>query len=194
MELDHTSSRGTGLEGKEILEGQIRSKSPHKILYAAEIKIFRAQHGGLEDIRQKLGYSRRKMCRLLMVDPSAWTRWTKDEDRVPPHVYRALEWFLALNERIYTQPELGEMFMQRYRVQPKVQENVHSSSSVVPISTRTVPLQSESETARTRELEEQMIDLQKRLEEQKRMVGGLIAAGLAIGACILTYFLLKMGV
>ena len=119
MELDSISSQPPGLDGERLLEGPLRSKTPHKILYAAEIKVFKAQHGGLEEIRQKLGYSRRKMCQLLMVDPSAWTRWMKDEGRVPAHVYRALEWFLALNQRAMTSPDLAAIFTARYRVQSK---------------------------------------------------------------------------
>ncbi len=93
-----------------------KPKSSLRLIYAAEIKVFRSQHGGLEDIRKKLGFSRRKMCQLLMVDPSAWTRWTKDESRVPPHIYRALEWFLALNSKALTHPELAAVFTNRYRV------------------------------------------------------------------------------
>jgi len=179
MELDHISTGVTGLDAKDFLEGSVKAKSPHKILYAAEIKVFKAQHGGLEDIRQKLGYSRRKMCRLLMVDPSAWTRWTKDEDRVPPHVYRALEWFLALNEKIYTQPELGHMLTQRYRLPVKIESNVE--------------VKREPDPAKIRTLEARIVDLHERIEEQKRMTAGLIAAGLAIGVCVLTYLLLKWG-
>ena len=89
-------------------------QSPLRMRYAAETKIFRAQYGGLEDIRQKLGFSRRKMCQLLLVDPSAWTRWMKDESRVPPHVYRALEWYLALEQKMLTQPDLARLMTARY--------------------------------------------------------------------------------
>lgn len=127
MELDPISSQSAGLDGEQLLEGSSRSKTPHKILYAAEVKVFKAQHGGLEEIRQKLGYSRRKMCQLLMVDPSAWTRWMKDEDRVPAHIYRALEWFLALNQKAMTSPDLAAIFAARYRVQSK-SPNFNSSS------------------------------------------------------------------
>lgn len=86
-----------------------------RLMYEAEVKVFRAQHGGLENIREKLGFSRRKMCQLLLVDPSAWTRWTRDESKVPPHIYRALEWFLALNQKVFTQPEIAELFHARFQ-------------------------------------------------------------------------------
>jgi transcriptional regulator with XRE-family HTH domain len=96
-----------------------RVKSPFRMQYAAETKIFLNQYGGLENIRQKLGFSRRKMCQLLLVDPSAWTRWMKDESKVPPHIYRALEWFLALNEKALTQPDLAAIFTARYKAAPQ---------------------------------------------------------------------------
>lgn len=39
------------------------------------------------------------MAQLLLVDPSAWTRWTKGGDEAPPHIYRMLQWYLALEEK-----------------------------------------------------------------------------------------------
>ncbi len=52
--------------------------------------------GSLEEVRKSLGFSQRKMAELLMVDPSAWTRWTKEG--APPYVYRALEWYMLLSK------------------------------------------------------------------------------------------------
>lgn len=76
-----------------------RSKTALRLKYEAEVKVIRSQIGSLEEVRQSLGLSQRKMCQLLMVDPSTWTRWMKDEDRVPPHIYRALQWYLQLVEK-----------------------------------------------------------------------------------------------
>lgn len=107
----------------EDTEGQeSRVKSPFRMQYAAETKIFINQYGNLENIRQKLGFSRRKMCQLLLVDPSAWTRWMKDETKVPPHIYRALEWYLALNEKALTHPDLASIFTHRYRTPPQIND------------------------------------------------------------------------
>lgn len=53
----------------------------------------------LESIRQKLGLSRRQICKLLKVDPSAWTRWTKSDTGAPPHVHQSLEWYMKLVEQ-----------------------------------------------------------------------------------------------
>ncbi len=76
-----------------------RSKTMDRISYEAEVDVIRRQIGDLEDIRFRLGLSARKMAQLLMVDPSAWTRWTKKITPPPPHVFRALQWYLTLQEK-----------------------------------------------------------------------------------------------
>ena len=76
-----------------------RKKSANRIRYDAEIKVIRARVGNLEEIRARLGLTRRKMCQLLLVDPSAWTRWSAPGGEAPPHIYRALEWYLLLIEK-----------------------------------------------------------------------------------------------
>src|SRR4051812_10712453 len=76
-----------------------RTKSSQRMKYEAEVRLFRASFGGLEDVRLRLGLSQRKICQLLLVDPSAWTRWGRDESRVPPHIYRVLEWYISLAEK-----------------------------------------------------------------------------------------------
>ncbi len=98
-------------------DDQVRSKSSLRMTYEAEVKVFRSKFGGIEDIRKNLGLSRRKMCQLLMVDPSAWTRWMRDEDRVPPHIYRALEWYLALEKKLINEPGLATLLL-KTRTQP----------------------------------------------------------------------------
>jgi len=116
MDFELPPDKHLGQRALEFLEGVPTPKSSLRLQYEAETKVFRAQHGGLEDIRRKLGFSRRKMCLLLLVDPSAWTRWVRDESRVPPHIYRSLEWFLALNEKSLTHPDLATVFSARYKV------------------------------------------------------------------------------
>lgn len=77
-----------------------RSKTSLRIHYEAQVSVIQGQIGNLEKIRVSLGLSQRKMAQLLLVDPSAWTRWTKNEDSAPPHIWRALQWYLALREKI----------------------------------------------------------------------------------------------
>lgn len=76
-----------------------KKKSANRLRYDAEIRVIRARLGGLEEMRAKLGLSRRKICQLLLVDPSAWTRWTSPGGEAPPHIYRALEWYILLTEK-----------------------------------------------------------------------------------------------
>lgn len=81
-------------------DGRLKSKSSNRMLYEAQIEVIKKQIGDLEQVREALGLTQRKMAQLLMVDPSAWTRWTKSGDRVPPHIFRALQWYMILQEKI----------------------------------------------------------------------------------------------
>lgn len=74
-------------------------KSSQRMKYDAEVKMIQNRWGDLESIRRKLGLSQRKMAQLLMVDPSAWTRWVREAGEAPPHIYRSLSWFMTLQEK-----------------------------------------------------------------------------------------------
>lgn len=78
---------------------KFRKKTALRVKYEAESQVIINKLGHLEDIREKLGLSQRKMCQLLLVDPSTWSRWQKEPEKVPPHVYRSLQWYLALIEK-----------------------------------------------------------------------------------------------
>lgn len=82
-----------------LLNTALTAKSSLRLKYEAEVMVLRRKIGGLEEIRARLGLSSRKMAQLLMVDPSAWTRWVQGGDSAPPHVWRALAWYLALEEK-----------------------------------------------------------------------------------------------
>lgn len=71
-----------------------RAKTSQRLKYEAETQVFKRELGGIEDIRLKLGFSRRKICQILKVDPSAWTRWTGENSDAPPHIYQALKWYM----------------------------------------------------------------------------------------------------
>lgn len=77
-----------------------RSKTSLRIHYEAQVSVIRNQIGNLEEIRGNLGLSQRKISQLLMVDPSSWTRWVKQGDEAPPHIWRSLQWYLTLKEKI----------------------------------------------------------------------------------------------
>ena len=68
--------------------------------YSVEKEQIIKEIGDLESIRKSLGLSRRKICKLLLVDPSSWTRWTKPEGAdAPAYIYRSLQWCLAIMEK-----------------------------------------------------------------------------------------------
>lgn len=91
-----------GLAEEGFLEGDFsaRSKTSLRMHYEAQVSVIRGQIGDLDEIRGNLGLSQRKIAQLLLVDPSSWTRWTKQGDDAPPHIWRALQWYLALREKI----------------------------------------------------------------------------------------------
>ncbi|GIL21284.1 MAG: hypothetical protein BroJett041_23980 [Candidatus Jettenia caeni] len=80
--------------------GDRRAKTSLRMHYEAQVAVIQKQLGGLEDIRLGLGLSARKICQLLLIDPSAWTRWTKNGDQAPPHIWRALQWYLIIQDKI----------------------------------------------------------------------------------------------
>lgn len=95
MEIEHRNVDEEVVQTRGALPGKrSRLKTGLRLKYEAEVALIKKEVGHLEDIRQTLGFSQRKICQLLLVDPSAWTRWTRDDSRVPPHIYRALSWFL----------------------------------------------------------------------------------------------------
>lgn len=53
------------------------------------------------------------MAQLLLVDPSAWSRWVKDETKVPPHVIKALQWYLLLEQKDPAFQQWREMIFKR---------------------------------------------------------------------------------
>ena len=77
-----------------------RSKTSLRMNYEAQVAVIKKQIGDLEAIRVDLGLTQRKMAQLLLVDPSTWTRWVKGGDNVPPHIWRALHWYLTLKEKV----------------------------------------------------------------------------------------------
>jgi len=75
------------------------ARSSLRLKYEAEVSSLKKRIGSLESMRLELGLSQRKMCQLLLVDPSAWSRWTKSGADAPPHIYRMLQWYLAVQEK-----------------------------------------------------------------------------------------------
>ena len=90
----------------------IEDEPKAKGLYLSEKEFIKSQVGDLEQIRAELGLSRRKICQLLLVDPSSWTKWTKPGQDAPAYIYRSLQWALAILEKY---PETHPLAIQLMR-------------------------------------------------------------------------------
>lgn len=94
-----------GFEDSELdlipdLNKKARIKTSNRLNYEAQVEVIKKQIGDIEVIRNKLNLSQRKMAQLLLVDPSAWSRWSTPGESAPPHIYRALQWYMSLQEQI----------------------------------------------------------------------------------------------
>lgn len=76
--------------------GRLSSGSKLRSEYLQEMMQIQHELGDLNQIRINLGLSQRQLCKLLLVDPSAWTRWNKTG--APPHIYQALKWLVELRK------------------------------------------------------------------------------------------------
>lgn len=79
-----------------------KGQGTYGLFYASQVQKIKEKLGDLEGIRKNLGMSRRQICQILLVNPSAWTRWTKSSQGAPPHFYRALEWLIYIHSKKVT--------------------------------------------------------------------------------------------
>ncbi len=77
----------------EDLSINTKPKSEKRAKNDAIVAVICEKHGGLEQMRSRLGFSQKQMSELLLVDPSAWTRWVRDGESAPAHIYQALAWY-----------------------------------------------------------------------------------------------------
>ena len=83
-------------QGEEKLLGKTLGHREKNELTASLIK---KQIGDIEQIRAFMGLNKKRMCELLLIDPSTWTRWTTGKTQPPPSVYRTLQWGLAVMDK-----------------------------------------------------------------------------------------------
>jgi len=85
---------------KATYKKPLKSKTSLRIKYEVQADRICQEIGDLERIRQRLSLSKRKICQLLLIDPSTWTRWTNySGQKPPPHIYRMLQWYLLLEDK-----------------------------------------------------------------------------------------------
>lgn len=161
------------LKSLDSVENQ-RSKTSLRLQYEAEARVLRRQMGSLEEIRLKLGLTRRKMCKLLLLDPSTWTRWQRDEEKVPPHIYRALQWYMISVDKYPVLHPLHTISTSQ-EIRKETEDHEHKAR-----------MQSEE---RSRQLLEQRLD---RLNENMSHLGKQQRIGLAWKFLLLVNFALLL--
>jgi len=95
--------------------------------YERQAEEIKKQFGELDEIRTQLGLSARRICQILMVDPSAWTRWTKHGDPVPPHIWRSMQLLMILRERM---PDLSVDQLSKIKTESHHQDVMHRVSDL----------------------------------------------------------------
>jgi transcriptional regulator with XRE-family HTH domain len=201
----HNKLKGLIMEnGTEItfsepsMEGS-RSKSAVRIHYEAQVEVIKKQLGNLEKIRENLGLSQRKICQLLMVDPSAWSRWNQKGENPPPHIYRALQWYMILQEKlpgltpqyfVGKDPEvLHQSALQKIKAESARREefaeafslqNLQLERRIGELSQQNLSIQKEN-----RALEQEIFRLKARLKQAFLWTAGI---GLVVSIGLFLYF------
>ncbi|PWU16685.1 MAG: hypothetical protein C5B49_10220 [Bdellovibrio sp.] len=151
-------------------DSELRIKTSLRMKYEAEAAVIEKNLGNLDQIRQDLGLSARKICQLLMVDPSAWSRWTRPGGKAPPHIWRALQWYLSLQEKV-----------------PGLHANYFLNRPAIRVDTKTLQQVQELEfdhrelLGRMQSLEKKSDSLIQRLQEAQRVNKVYEVAGLVVG-------------
>ncbi|MES3037484.1 MAG: hypothetical protein V4736_06205 [Bdellovibrionota bacterium] len=156
---------------------RLRARSALRFYYEAQVQVIRKQIGSLENVASELGLSQRKLAQLLLVDPSAVTRWSRPGEEPPPHIWRALQWYMALREKV---PGLTPQYF------------LASNSSIRPPDAdtqwrRDLRQQMESAQLTIRQLQDESENLKRSLHIYKRIaIATFIAVIIAMG-----FFLVK---
>jgi transcriptional regulator with XRE-family HTH domain len=147
-----------------------RLKSSLRLRYEAEVSVIKKKLGDLDEMRNLLGISQRKICQLLFVDPSAWTRWTKSGEEAPPHIYRMLTWYLALNDKY---PALDVNFWLQTVTRANEGDSVQElQRKIAVLSSELAQYRSDSETRTT------LLEAESRKNRQQRTI--IFAALIAV--------------
>ncbi|MEI7973805.1 MAG: hypothetical protein WCH11_05510 [Bdellovibrio sp.] len=123
LSLNHIE---TGKEDKNAL----------RVKYEAQAYLIRKQIGDIPQILSYLQLSQRALAQLMLVDPSAVSRWIQKPASIPPSVMRALQWYMALQEKIpgltpsyfvgrQTQSELARLETKASQENSLLREEIH---------------------------------------------------------------------
>lgn len=183
MEIErHVDLSNDKVSPKERIPSSLRMK------YSAEVQLIINKWGNLEQMRKSLGLSQRKICQLLLVDPSAWTRWTRNSESMeaPPHIYRALSWYFLLLDK---SPEFSPYVFLQTVARPQIpQTEIEKATQQISESLKqTVSSQNEIRYA---ELVHKLQQVQKTNRQQRQWllaISGFLFALFAIGAGLLIF-------
>lgn len=166
MEFErHVDLSNSQTTTKERIPSSLRMK------YSAEVQLIINKWGDLEQMRKTLGLSQRKICQLLLVDPSAWTRWTRnpESNEAPPHIFRALSWYLLLLDK---SPELSPYVFLQTVARPQIpQTEIQKATEQISQSIQqTISSQNE---IKYEELTHRLQQVQKTNQRQKLWLVGV---------------------
>lgn len=180
------SSAEASLNKDLNIDSNLRVKTSLRMVYEAQAEVIRRQIGELEEVREKFGLNARKICQLLMVDPSAWNRWTRPGNTAPPHIWRALQWYSIVNEKI---PGLTPQYFTE-RIVPRVDRRTNEwvetlGKQTQDLSQDLIRLQSESQRLlSTVESQVELLETQKKQIRRLKfslIVGLSLCFGLVLG-------------
>lgn len=87
-----------------------KKKNQHR--FVEQVQSIYIKYGELEEMREKLKFTRKQIAEYLMVDPSAWSRWVNgDPLAVPPHVVRTMGLIMEQNLKLTVQLRRQDLYL-----------------------------------------------------------------------------------
>ncbi len=199
MDIDVNTSKNPEFRAPTDLSfepshSKLKSKTSLRLRYESEARVILRQIGGLEGVRKCLGLSQRKMAQLLLVDPSAWSRWVRDESKTPPHVIRALQWYLQLEQKDPSWAQWRELIHKR-EADPSLdrwRKSIEAKINQIP--PKTVQIDTSISDTRIKERLDDLHNENSRLasELDKRMIMGVgWKLILILNSAVLVYWFFK---
>jgi len=150
-----------------LFDAKSRSKTSLRIRYEAEVQVIKRKLGDLEGIRTQLRLSQRKICQLLLVDPSAWSRWVRLGEDAPPHIYKMLQWYLVIEEKY---PALDVNFW----LSTVARSEEPMRAEIRDLHFKQQLRQFDQIPGQVEQLSVQMNQLQRTYEKQRRLLGQMV--------------------
>lgn len=85
------------MSSADVIDITEATRSLNQQYYSEKENIIK-EFGTLEDMRLKLGLTKSQAAKLLLVKPATWSRWEKNNEKAPPHIFQAMKWYMLLAE------------------------------------------------------------------------------------------------